>query len=79
MDMYIKCLDVNKVDNFINPSTDRFGHIDRCESEFNQTVDLLINIRSVIISESSIIIFFPNDSVATIDCPSKYYHKIEVL
>lgn len=79
MDMYIKSLDVNKVDNFINPSTDRFGHIDRRESEFNQTVDLLINIRSVIISETSIIIFFPDDSVATIDCPSKYYHKIEVL
>lgn len=79
MDMYIKSLDVNRVDYFINPSTDRFGRIDRRESEFNHTVDLLINIRSVIVSETSIIIFFPDDSVCTINCPSKYYHKIEVL
>ena len=79
MDMYIKCLDANQIDLFINPSTDRFGRIDRRESEFNHTVDLLINIRSVIVSETSIIIFFPDNSVVTINCPSKYYHKIELL
>ena len=79
MDMYIKSLDLEKVDNFINPSTDRFGRIDRRESEFNRTVDLLLNVRSVIVSETSIILFFPDDSVATINCPSRYYHKIEVL
>lgn len=79
MDMYIKSLDANQIDLFINPSSDRFGHIERRESEFNHTVDLLITVRSVIITETSIIIFYPNDSVATINCPSKYYHKIELL
>ena len=79
MDMYIKSLDVNQIDNFINPSSDRFGRIDRHETEYNRTVDLLINIKAVYITNSSIVICYPDDSVTTIDCPSKYYHKIEVL
>lgn len=79
MDMYIKSLDVNHVDDFINPSTDRFGRIDRRESEFNHTVDLLINIKGVVVSEKFITIYYPNDCSCTIHCPSKYYHKIEVL
>lgn len=79
MDMYIKSLDASKIDLFINPSADNFGHVDRRESEFNSTVDLFFNIRSLIVSETAIIIFFPDDSVCTINCPSKYYHKIEVL
>ena len=79
MDMYIKSLDASKIDEFINPSTDIFGHVDRCESEFNSTVDLFFNVRSVIVSETSIIMFFPDDSVATINCLSKYYHKIKLL
>lgn len=79
MDMYIKSLDVNLVDNFINPSTDRFGRIDRRESEYDHTVDLLININAVFIAESSIVITFPDNSVCTVVCSPKYYHKIEVL
>lgn len=79
MDMYIKSLDVNHIDDFINPSTDRFGRIDRRETEFNHTVDLLINIKGVVVTEKFITIYYPNDSTCTICCPSCYYHKIEVL
>lgn len=79
MDMYIKCLDVNQIDNFINPSSDRFARIDRRETEFNRTVDLLININAVTVTENTVTICYPNNSVTTIVCPSKYYHKIEVL
>lgn len=79
MDLFIYSLDINKVDLFINPSTDLYGRVTRRETEYNKTVDILINVRSVIIDANSIIIFFPNNSVASINCPSMYYHKIEVL
>ena len=79
MDMYIKSLHISKVDDFINPSTDLFGRIDRCESEFDHTVDLLINVNSVTITENTIAIRYPNDAVVAICCPSRFYHKIEVL
>ena len=79
MDMYIRSLDLVKADDFINPSTDRFGRVIRRETTYDHTVDLLINVNAVFIAESSIVITFPNNSVCTIACLPKYYHKIEVL
>lgn len=79
MDLFITSLDINKVDAFINPATDLYARITRRETKHNQTVDIVVHIRSVIVDANNIIIFFPNNAVATINCPSMYYHKIEVL
>ena len=79
MDMEIKDLAVNMIDRFINQDTDRYGRVTRKESQFNNTVDLLFNIKTVAIDDNYIIMEFPNNSVCAINCQSFNYHKIEVL
>ena len=83
MKLLIKDLDINKIDDFINPSSDIYGHSSAVKypdpSDSLGVVDLTFTVRSVCINANHIVILFPNDSVCAIDCPSMYYHKIEVL
>ena len=79
MDITIYDLIVDMVDEFINQDTDRFGRITRKETEYDRTVDLLINVKGVTITENSLAITFPNNNIAFIQCPSTHYLKIEVM
>lgn len=77
--MIIYDLDVNSVDCFINQDSDRFAHIIRKESEFNNTVDLQITVKCIAVDSNNIIIEYPNGCGAHIKIPSDHYHKIEVM
>lgn len=79
MDAIIKCLDVNEVDRFINHATENYGRVTRRETSLEQTVDLLFNVLTIAVDENQILIELPDGSCCLIKCPSKYYHKIEVL
>ena len=79
MDIFIYDLDVNSVDKFINPDTDQYGRITRKETDVDQTVDLLINVKTVAIDENFIIVEYPNGNGAVFPVSSCHYHKIEVL
>ena len=79
MDMFIYDLHESAVDDFINPSCDKFGRITRRASEHNRTVDLVIHIVSVTVGISSMYIEFPNGNGAFIKIDSCMYHKIEVM
>ena len=79
MDLFIYDLAVDMVDRFINQDTDRFGRITRKESEFHNTVDLVINVKTVAVDSEHLIIEFPNGNVCAINVPSDHYHKMEIM
>jgi hypothetical protein len=79
MDLTIYDLIESAVDKFINQDSDIYARIVREPSTFDQTVDLLINVRTVAIDDNHIIIEYPNGAVAAINIPSCNYLKIEVM
>lgn len=79
MDITIKNLYEPALDNFINQNTDHFGRITRKATDKDRTVDLLINVTSIAISENFICIKYPNENIAHIPCKSDNYLKIEVM
>ena len=79
MDITIYDLSEEVLDRFINQDTDRYGRVVRRASEFNKTVDLLINVKAFSVNEEHIFIEFPNGNQLLVPVQSNYYHKIEVL
>lgn len=79
MDLTIYDLIESAVDKFINQDSDFYAHVIRKPSRFNQTIDLLISVRTVAIDDNHIIIEYPNGAVTAINIPSCNYHKIEVM
>lgn len=79
MDITIYDLSEEVLDRFINQDTDRYGRVVRRASEFNKTVDLLINVKAFSVNEEHIFIEFPNGNSLLVPISSNYYHKIEVL
>lgn len=79
MDLTIYDLIESAVDKFINQDSDIYARIIRKPSKHDMTVDLLINVRTVAIDDSHIIIEYPNGAVAAINIPSCNYLKIEVM
>lgn len=79
MDITIYDLSEEVIDRFITQDTDRYGRIIRRASEFNKTVDLLINVKAFSVNEEHIFIEFPNGNQLLVPVQSNYYHKIEVL
>lgn len=79
MDITIKDLAVDAVDNFISTNTERYGRITRKPSTFNDTVDLLMNVKGICITENAVNITFPDNSILFVKVPSDHYHKIEVM
>lgn len=79
MDLFIYDLPVSKVDDFINPSSDKYGRVIRRETLLNQTVDLVFHIQSVYVTEKVITIMFPNDCICSVPLPIDCYHKLEIL
>lgn len=77
MRLFVRDLIVEDVDRFINQDSDRFGECNyRDESE---TVDVCIQVKSVNITDFTIVILYPNNNWTTISIPSEHYFKIEVM
>lgn len=79
MDITIYDLLVDDVDSFISTDTDRFARITRRETKYNKTVDMLINVKGITITDNSIAITFPDNNILFVRVPSSHYHKIEVM
>lgn len=79
MDITIKDLDVDAIDSFISQDTDRFARIVRKDTPHNPTVDLLINVKGITITENAIAITFPDNNILFVKVTSNHYLKIEVM
>ena len=79
MEIIIKSLDVHAVDFFINQDFDVYSRIMRTETAEDPTVDLIVRIKAIEIDNNHLVFLFPNNSVASLNLPSFYYHMIEVL
>lgn len=79
MDLKIYDLDVNDIDSFISTDTDRWARIDRKETKYNPTVDLLINVKGITVTKNAIAITFPDDNIMFVKISSSHYLKIEVM
>ena len=79
MDITIYDLLVEDVDLFISTDTDRFGRVIRKETEHDPTVDLLINVKGITITDNAIAITFPDNNIMFVKISSNHYHKIEVM
>lgn len=79
MDITIYDLALDSVDDFISQDSDLYARIVRKETTFNQTVDLLINVKGFTVTVNAIAITFPNDNILFVKIPSSHYSKIEVL
>lgn len=79
LDLFIYDLSENLIDFFINQDTDRYGRITRQATECNKTVDMVINVKTVALDASRLIIEYPNGNTCTINVPSNHYHKMEIL
>lgn len=79
MDITIYDLLVEDVDLFISTDTDRFGRVVRKETEHDPTVDLLINVKGITITDNAIAITFPDNNIMFVKILSNHYHKIEVM
>ena len=79
MEIIINSLDVHAIDLFINQDFDVYARIIRRETPKDPTVDLLVRIRAIEVDNNHLVVLFPNNSVASVNLPSFYYHKIEVL
>ena len=78
MDMTIYDLASCQLDKFINQDTDLYGRVVETYTH-EDTVDLLINIKTVAVDDHHIIIEFPNNAICAIPVDSFNYHKIEVM
>lgn len=79
MDITIYDLDVESVDLFISSDTDRWARIARKETKRNPTVDLLINVKDITVTENAIVMTFPDDNIMFVKVSSNHYLKIEVM
>ena len=79
MDITIYDLLVDSVDEFITPDTDRYARIVRKEDDKTRTVDILVNVKGITITDNAIAITFPNGNISFIKIPSSHYYKIEVM
>ena len=79
MDITIYDLAVEDIDLFISSDTDRWGRVTRKETEHDPTVDLLINVKGITVTENAIAITFPDDNIMFVKIPSSHYLKIEVM
>lgn len=79
MDITIFDLSVEDIDSFISQDTDRYARIVRKESSHNPTVDLLINVKGITITENALAITFPDNNILFVKIPSNHYLKIEVM
>ncbi len=79
MDITIYDLAVDDIDLFISSDTDRWARIARKETDHNPTVDLLINVKGITVTENAIAITFPDDNIMFVKIPSSHYLKIEVM
>lgn len=79
MDITIYDLDVESVDLFICSDTDRWARIARKETKLNPTVDLLINVKGITVTENAIAITFPDNNIMFVKITSNHYLKIEVM
>lgn len=79
MDITIYDLDVESVDLFICSDTDRWARIARKETKHNPTVDLLINVKGITVTENAIAITFPDNNIMFVKISSNHYLKIEVM
>ena len=79
MDITIFDLSVEDIDSFISQDTDRYARIVRKESSHNPTVDLLINVKGITITENALAITFPDNNILFVKISSNHYLKIEVM
>lgn len=79
MDITIYDLDLSIIDMLISQDTDRYARIVRKETEYNQTVDLLISVKGITITANALAITFPDDNILFAKVPLNHYHKIEVM
>ena len=79
MDITIFDLSVEDIDSFISQDTDRYARIVRKESSHNPTVDLLINVKGITITENALAITFPDNNILFVKIASNHYLKIEVM
>lgn len=79
MDITIFDLLVEDVDLFISTDTDRFARVVRKETEHDPTIDLLINVKGITITDNAIAITFPDNNIMFVKISSNHYHKIEVM
>lgn len=79
MDITIYDLLVEDVDLFICSDTDRWCHITRKETKHNPTVDLLINVKGITVTENAVAITFPDNNIMFVKISSNHYLKIEVM
>lgn len=79
MDITIYDLLVEDIDSFISSDTDRWGRVTRKETDNNPTVDLLINVKGITVTENAIAITFPDDNIMFVKISSNHYLKIEVM
>ena len=79
MDITIYDLDVEDIDLFICSDTDRWARIARKETKANPTVDLLINVKGITVTENAIAMTFPDDNIMFVKVSSNHYLKIEVM
>ena len=77
MQLFIRDLAVEDLDAFINQDSDRYGSTDFHDD--SETVTVSIKVKSVNITDSCIVILYPNNNWATISVPSDHYFKIEVM
>lgn len=79
LQIIIKSLDINKVDDFVCQDTDLYARIMRDATIEDPTVDLIVQIRAVEIDDDHIVFLFPNNCVLAVNIPSFHYHMVEVL
>lgn len=77
MRLFVRDLISEDVDHFINQNSDRFAETNYRDDA--ETVDVCIQVKSVNVSDSCIVILYPNNNWATISIPSEHYFKIEVM
>lgn len=79
MDITIKDLNADLIDNFISPSADIYGRVVRKETQYDHTVDLLFNVSHFGCDESRLLFVFPDESSLEVFVRFNDYLKIEVM
>lgn len=80
MQILVNSLSVKKIDEFINPDTDCFAHVDRKETASDPTVDLVINfVSNITVTDDCIVIMFENKNWCKISVSLVDYSTIEVM
>lgn len=72
--------DMSIIDNLISPSMDIYASVDESSVDDNDdTATVTVNVKTVAVTEETIVFDLPDGSIFVAQVPSNHYHKIEVI